>query len=195
MSIARDDTLNGENGKLFLEKSQADVPRVSITRCKRLYRDRSGANQVACIHGKSLLPGSGKLDIPSLDDPLPLSSGWSLISKIGSSETTSGAAARASKTSGVIQELQSGTYVFVSQREESIMRSIALSMVILLTETSLVFAQGHMGAPQEQQACRRDAQRFCRQQLGNDGAVQGCLQQNRTKLSKNCQKVFAGHGM
>jgi hypothetical protein len=31
--------------------------------------------------------------------------------------------------------------------------------------------------------------------LGDDGAVQQCLQQNRTKLSKNCQKVFASHGM
>jgi hypothetical protein len=31
--------------------------------------------------------------------------------------------------------------------------------------------------------------------LGNDGAVQQCLQQNRTKLSKGCQKVFASHGM
>ena len=75
------------------------------------------------------------------------------------------------------------------------MRSIFLVLAILLTETSLSFAQGHMGTPQEQQACRRDAQRVCRQQLGDDGAVQQCLQQNRTRLSKSCQKVFASHGM
>ena len=82
------------------------------------------------------------------------------------------------------------------------MRCIALVLVILLTETSLSFAQGqlsfaqgHKGTPQEQQACTRDAQRFCRQQLGDDGAVQQCLQQNRTRLSKNCQRVFASHGM
>ena len=75
------------------------------------------------------------------------------------------------------------------------MRSIVLALVILLTETSLSFAQGHMGTPQEQQACRRDAQRFCRQQLGDDGAVQQCLLQNRTKLGKSCQNVFASHGM
>ena len=74
------------------------------------------------------------------------------------------------------------------------MRAI-LALVILLSEISLSFAQGHMGTPQERQACSRDAQRFCRQQLGNDGAVQQCLQQNRTKLSKACQKVFASHGM
>ncbi|WP_225117887.1 hypothetical protein [Bradyrhizobium sp. BRP22] len=75
------------------------------------------------------------------------------------------------------------------------MRSVVLVLVILLTETSLAFAQGHMGTPKEQQACRRDAQRFCRKQLDNDFAVQQCLQQNRTRLSKSCQKVFASHGM
>ena len=75
------------------------------------------------------------------------------------------------------------------------MRSIVLVLVILLTETSLSFAQGHMGTPQEQQACRRDAQRHCRKQLGDDGAVQQCLQQHRAKLSASCQKVFASRGM
>jgi len=75
------------------------------------------------------------------------------------------------------------------------MRAIVVALVILLTEISLSFAQGHMGTPQEQQACRRDAQRFCRKQLGDDGAVQQCLQQNRTRLSQSCQKVFASRGM
>jgi hypothetical protein len=75
------------------------------------------------------------------------------------------------------------------------MRTIVLAFLVLLAETSLSFAQGHMGTPQEQKACRRDAQRFCRQQLNNDFAVQQCLQQNRTRLSKSCQKVFASHGM
>lgn len=74
------------------------------------------------------------------------------------------------------------------------MRSFVLALVISLTGTSLLFAQ-ERGTPQEQQACTRDAQRFCRQQLGNDGAVQQCLQQNRTRLSKGCQKVFASRGM
>jgi hypothetical protein len=31
--------------------------------------------------------------------------------------------------------------------------------------------------------------------LGDDGAVQQCLQQNRAKLSSACQKVFQSHGM
>jgi hypothetical protein len=75
------------------------------------------------------------------------------------------------------------------------MRSILSLLIIFLAGTSVCLAQGHMGTPQEQQACSRDAQRFCRQQLGNDGAVQQCLQQNTAKLSKSCQKVFASHGM
>ena len=57
------------------------------------------------------------------------------------------------------------------------------------------FAQGHMGTPQEQSACSRDASRLCRKDLGNDGAVQGCLQANRAKLSRSCSKVFESHGM
>ena len=74
------------------------------------------------------------------------------------------------------------------------MRSIFLVLAISLTETSLSLAQGHMGTPQEQQACRRDAQRFCRQQLGDDASVHQCLLQNRQRLSSACQKVFQSHG-
>jgi hypothetical protein len=76
------------------------------------------------------------------------------------------------------------------------MRKLLLVSALLVAHSSLVFAQGgHMGTPQEQKACSRDASRFCRKQLGDDGAVQQCLQQNRTKLSSACQKVFQSHGM
>jgi hypothetical protein len=51
------------------------------------------------------------------------------------------------------------------------------------------------GTPREQQACTRDAQHFCRKDLGNDGAVQSCLQANRARLSKSCRPVFESHGM
>ncbi|MGV7212875.1 hypothetical protein [Bradyrhizobium sp. UFLA05-112] len=56
-------------------------------------------------------------------------------------------------------------------------------------------AQGHAGTPGEQQACSRDAERLCRKDLGNDGAVQSCLQANRARLSRSCRKVFESHGM
>jgi hypothetical protein len=71
-----------------------------------------------------------------------------------------------------------------------------LALMLTLLAAGQAFAQtGHQGTPGEQQACSRDASRFCRKQLGNDGAVQQCLQQNRTKLSASCQKVFQSHGM
>jgi hypothetical protein len=75
------------------------------------------------------------------------------------------------------------------------MRQLIFAAIALLIGTSLSFAQGHMGTPQEQQACARDAQRFCRKQMGDDNAVQQCLQENRAKLSKSCQKAFESHGM
>jgi hypothetical protein len=75
------------------------------------------------------------------------------------------------------------------------MRQLTLAAIVLLIGVSSSLAQGHMGTPQEQQACTRDAQRFCRKQLGDDNAVQQCLQQNRTRLSKSCRKVFESHGM
>lgn len=75
------------------------------------------------------------------------------------------------------------------------MQYVAVIAIGLLTAVSPCLAEGHSGTPQEQTACRRDASRFCRQQLGDDGAVQGCLQQNRTRLSRSCQAVFASHGM
>ena len=75
------------------------------------------------------------------------------------------------------------------------MRKLIFVAGALLIAASPSLAQGHMGTPQEQQACTRDAQRFCRKQLSDDNAVQQCLLQNRTKLSKSCQKVFESHGM
>ncbi|MCK1301411.1 hypothetical protein IVB33_18130 [Bradyrhizobium sp. 24] len=72
--------------------------------------------------------------------------------------------------------------------------TIALTAVSGLLNAPAL-AQGHMGSPQEQQACSRDASRFCRKDLGNDMAVQGCLQANRAKLSRSCSKVFQSHGM
>ena len=73
-----------------------------------------------------------------------------------------------------------------------------LSFIVLFFSMGLSSASaqsGHLGTPQEQKACSRDASRFCRKQLGDDNSVQQCLQQNRTKLSAACKKVFERHGM
>ena len=44
-------------------------------------------------------------------------------------------------------------------------------------------------------ACARDVTRFCRAVMNNgDAAVLACLKQNRTRLSKGCDKVLTEHG-
>ena len=55
------------------------------------------------------------------------------------------------------------------------------------------------GASAQQQpghdACARDVTRFCRAVMNNgDQAVLACLKQNRTRLSKGCDKVLTDHG-
>lgn len=74
------------------------------------------------------------------------------------------------------------------------MRKLILTLVIAATPVTAALAQ-HMGTPEEQKACSPDASRFCRKMLGDDMAVQGCLQEHRAKLSKSCRKVFESHGM
>jgi hypothetical protein len=75
------------------------------------------------------------------------------------------------------------------------MFKLAFALAFLCMDLSFALAQGgRPGTPQEQQACTRDASRFCRQQLGDDASVQRCLQQNRQRLSSACLKVFQSHG-
>jgi hypothetical protein len=69
---------------------------------------------------------------------------------------------------------------------------LSLAFAIVVASVPAALAQG---SPQERQACTRDAQRLCRQDLGNDGAVQSCLQMHRARLSGGCRKVFESHGM
>jgi hypothetical protein len=73
------------------------------------------------------------------------------------------------------------------------MPKFTLLMLMLLGPT-VALAQ-HAGSPQEQRACSRDANHFCRKDLGDDNAVQQCLQQNRNRLSMSCRRVFESHGM
>jgi Cysteine rich repeat len=63
---------------------------------------------------------------------------------------------------------------------------LVISFVVIATASAS--AQG-------QDACARDASRFCRAHI-NDGdmVVLACLQQNRARLSKACQQTLASHG-
>jgi hypothetical protein len=75
------------------------------------------------------------------------------------------------------------------------MRTTALTLLIVFAPVSAALAQYHAGTPEEQRACSPDASRFCRKLLGDDNAVQQCLQQHRERLSTTCRKVFESHGM
>ena len=72
---------------------------------------------------------------------------------------------------------------------------LAITLSSLALSTSALAQGMSRGSPEEQRACSRDAQRFCRKDLGNDGAVQNCLQMKRASLSSSCKKVFESHGM
>lgn len=72
--------------------------------------------------------------------------------------------------------------------------SIAAAFAAAVMSSGAALAQ-HSGTNAEQSACSRDAQRFCRKDLGNDGAVQSCLQMRRASLSRGCKQVFESHGM
>ncbi|MGL9619216.1 hypothetical protein QRQ56_14500 [Bradyrhizobium sp. U531] len=66
-----------------------------------------------------------------------------------------------------------------------------LFVVSLLLCASAASAQQQPG----HDACARDVTRFCRAVMNNgDGAVLACLKENRTRISKGCDKVLKDHG-
>ncbi|MFZ3360028.1 MAG: hypothetical protein WCA56_20395 [Xanthobacteraceae bacterium] len=54
------------------------------------------------------------------------------------------------------------------------------------------------GNPQERESCHPDVTKFCQTQLQINPqdilGILGCLQANRTKISRSCQEVLASHG-
>ena len=55
--------------------------------------------------------------------------------------------------------------------------------------------QQRSGTAEEQAACSRDVQRFCRPVIDQgDFTILACLQQNRPKLTKACNQVLKNHG-
>jgi hypothetical protein len=74
------------------------------------------------------------------------------------------------------------------------MHKFFLALIFLsLTGSTAVFA--HSGTDQEQQACTRDVQRFCRKLMDQgDLSILVCLKENRPKLSAACRYVLVSHG-
>ena len=71
-----------------------------------------------------------------------------------------------------------------------------MTRFVFVVSFVLPFALTASGASaQQQNACTRDAQRFCRAHLSEgDMVVLACLKQNRARLSKGCLAELASHG-
>jgi hypothetical protein len=74
------------------------------------------------------------------------------------------------------------------------MRKFFLTLILLSVPVS-TGALAHSGTDQEEKACIRDVQRFCRKLMDQgDFTVLACLKENRPKLSSACRSVLVSHG-
>jgi hypothetical protein len=80
------------------------------------------------------------------------------------------------------------------------MRKIFLAIVLTsLSVSTGAFAQqaapaGRGGTADEQAACTRDVEKFCRPVMDQgDFTVLACLKENRAKISKACDQVLKNH--
>lgn len=72
---------------------------------------------------------------------------------------------------------------------------LALSMLSITLSTGAMAQQQRSGTPDEQAACSRDVQRYCRSVIDQgDFTILACLQQHRPKLTKACDMVLKNHG-
>jgi hypothetical protein len=77
------------------------------------------------------------------------------------------------------------------------MHKFFLALILLSTSvsTGAIAEQQRSGTPEEQKACARDVERFCRPVIDQgDFTVLACLQQNRPKISTACDLVLKNHG-
>ena len=80
------------------------------------------------------------------------------------------------------------------------MQKVFLALALLsLSISSGAFAQPiapqRSGSAEEQKACARDVQRFCRPVIDQgDFTILACLQENRPKISVACDTVLKTHG-
>jgi hypothetical protein len=72
---------------------------------------------------------------------------------------------------------------------------LVLSLLSLSASSGAIAEQQRSGTPEEQAACSRDVQRYCRPVIDQgDFTILACLQQNRPKLTKACELVLKNHG-
>jgi Cysteine rich repeat len=77
------------------------------------------------------------------------------------------------------------------------MRKLLLALTLLsIPLSSEAFAQQQRsGTPEEQKACNRDVQKFCRPVIDQgDFTILACLKENRPKISAACNQVLKNNG-
>ena len=74
------------------------------------------------------------------------------------------------------------------------MKKVFLALILLSVAAS-TGALAHSGTEQEEKACSRDVQHFCRKLIDHgDFTILACLKENRSKLSPACRNVLVSHG-
>jgi len=80
------------------------------------------------------------------------------------------------------------------------MRKLLLALILVSSSLSTTafstaaLAQQRSGTPEEQKACTRDVQKFCRPVIDQgDFTILACLKENRAKISAACDQVLKTH--
>jgi hypothetical protein len=75
------------------------------------------------------------------------------------------------------------------------MRKFLFALALLSASVSTAaFAQQGRGTPEEQKACSRDVQKFCRPVIDQgDFTILACLKEHRPKISAACDQVLKNH--
>jgi hypothetical protein len=73
---------------------------------------------------------------------------------------------------------------------------LVLTLLSITVSSNAAFAQqGRSGTPEEQKACTRDVQKFCRPVIDQgDFTILACLKENRSKISAACDQVLKNNG-
>jgi hypothetical protein len=75
----------------------------------------------------------------------------------------------------------------VKSKEMNTMHKFLVALILLSVQVP-TGALAHSGTDQEEKACARDVQRFCRKLMDQgDFTILACLKENRSKLSPACR--------
>jgi len=82
----------------------------------------------------------------------------------------------------------------MADRNRTVRKGIAIPIAIcaFVFGISGVEQASAQGNEQERTACRHDVRRFCQAELQRNPG--GCLQANRSRISRTCRGALANHG-